>query len=526
MVGTAIGPKERVLIQRRFIAAVFASIFTLVGLLAGSGPASAAYDPGDPVQKAEYDAAFALASDAYEYGLPLLDMARTFRTSTSVNVTNGRGGGPVNQFNHFRKLADARDRTVVLPNSDTLYSMAWLDLSHGPVVIHSRKSTKRFHVFELLDPWTENFANIGSPPRGLPDGNYLVTTKQWKGKIPRGLKVVRSPYDRVWVIGRTLVLDRSDLPRVHRIQNTYRIVPLRKWNPKRPESYRPKRPATVDRTINQAHIPGTGEGEDPATFFDALGDQLKRFRPPARDRPILREMKALGVGPGQHPVTAGGLSGPVHQALSDAVSGGPARLQSGLLSKYGEDFDAHNGWIVSDTGTYGTNYHRRALVARFGLGAPLPLVAMYPVALMDRTKVPLSGARRYVVHFDPGQAHPPVRFFWSLTLYDNDSFFVDNPLNRYLVNDRSNLKYNEDGSLDIYVQPDQPADPDQVGNWLPSPAADAAQPAFRLTMRLYGLSRENVKGLLDGTGWQGPTILRCGNDNKTATGIPCATLPD
>ena len=132
---------------------LFAPALALAPPLAvGAAPASAAYDPGDPAQKAQYDAALTVAEQGYEYGMPVLNMARTFRTSTSVNVPNGRGCRPVNQFSHFTKLADAKDRTVVAPNNDTLYSMAWLDLSKGPLVIHTARGTKRFHVLELLDP--------------------------------------------------------------------------------------------------------------------------------------------------------------------------------------------------------------------------------------------------------------------------------------------------------------------------------------------------------------------------------------
>ena len=509
--------------HRRVVPLFFAWLAAALSLAVLAGPASAAYDPGDPEQKAEYDATFALGVEAYEYGFPLLDMDRTFKISTSINWPNGRGAGPVNLFSHFRKLADAKDRTVVLPNSDTLYSMAWLDLRKGPMVIHTKKGTKRYHVLELLDPWTENFANIGSPRGARPDGNYLVVKKNWKGKVPKGLKLIRSPHDRIWIIGRTLVFSKKDLPNVYKVQNTFRIVPLKKWNPKRPYAYRYPKPAKVDQTRNEHYIPGTGPGEDPASYFDGLGALLKRFTPPARDRAILDEMKAtLGIGPGLTPVADGELSDPQLAALRDVVTGAPARMQSGLLSTYFAEFDSHNGWLVARTGTYGTDYKRRAQIARFGLGAPLPNVAVYPVALMDRNKSPLTGAKRYVVHFDPDQAKPPVKFFWSLTLYDNDSFFVDNPIDRYLVNDRSRLKYNDDGSLDIYVQPEQPTDPDQVSNWLPSPAGDAAQPAFRLTMRLYGLSAAGIKGLIDGTGWQGPSILPCGPGNQTTSGIPCA----
>jgi hypothetical protein len=430
----------------------------------------------------------------------------------------------VNQFSHFRKLADARDRTVVLPNSDTLYSMAWLDLRRGPLVIHTRKGTKRFHVLQLLDPWTENFANIGSPVGGRADGDYLVVRRGWKGRVPKGLEVIRSPYDRVWIIGRTIVYGEKDLPAVHKVQNRYRIVPLKWWNAKRPYAYERARPAEIDRTTEQASIPGTGPGDDPAAFFDALGDQLKRFPPPARDNPILTEIReGLGIGAGLRPLAQGTLTDPQLAAMRDVVTQAPSRLQAGLLQTYLEAFDSHNGWIVARTGTYGTDYTRRAQVARFGLGAPLPYVSVYPVAIMDRNKSLLTGAKRYVAHFTPETSRPPVRFFWSMTLYDNDSFFVDNPFDRYLVNDRSNLRYNPDGSLDVYIQPDRPDNPAQARNWLPSPAADAAQPRFRLTMRLYGLSRKGIARVVDGTGWQGPSILPCGNDNRTSTGIACAS---
>ena len=499
---------------------IAAALLAGPGLVAAS--AGAAYDPGDPAQKAEYDAAFSLAAEGYEYGMPVLNMARTFRESTSVNVPSGRGGGPVNQFSHFTKLADAKDRTVVLPNNDTLYSMAWLDLSRGPVVIHTKKPTRRFHVLELLDPWQENFANIGSPPRGRPDGDYLIARKGWKGKKPKGLKRITAPYNRVWIIGRTIVFGQNDLKNVRRVQKTYRIVPLKRWNPKKPYSYRKPKPKKPDRKVDEAHVPGKGAGEDPAVFFDGLGNQLKRFPPRKADAPMLRKLKALGVGPGLHPVADGLLSDAQLQAMRDAVTQGPDTLRAALVARYLESFDAQNGWLSTEMGSYGTNYRSRALVDQFGLGAPKPAVSVYPLALFDNTRVPLTGTRKYVAHFTPEYARPPVKFFWSMTLYDNDSFLVDNPYDRYLVNDRSKPKYNPDGSLDIYIQPTEPNDPAKVRNWLPSPPEGSATRGFRILMRLYGLSPKASRGVISGNGWQGPTILPCGEDNRTSTGIACA----
>ena len=507
--------------SRHLARLAFLVVAVVAGLGVSTSSAGAAYDPADPAQKAEYDATLPLAVQAYEYGAPILNMDKTFRLSTSVNVQNGRGGGPVNQFSHFTKLADAKDRKVVLPNSDTLYSMAWLDLRKGPVVVHTKKPTKRFHVLEFVSPWEENYTNIGSPPHGHGDGNYLVVPKGWKGKKPKGLTKIVAPYYRTWIIGRTLIFGQSDLKNVRKIQKTYRIVPLKKWNPKKPYAYKPPKPKKPDTTIEDAQIPGTGVGEDPATFFDALGDQIKRFTPPKADAPILAQLKTLGIGPGLHPVADGKLSDAQHQALSDAVTNGPASLRSALLSRYLSTFDAQNGWLSTQTGTYGTDYHARALVDKFGLGAPHPWVSVYPIALMDHTKAFLTGTKRYVAHFTPETAYPPVKFFWSMTLYDNDGFLVDNVDNRYLINDRTHPNYNSDGSLDIYIQPNRPTDPAKAKNWLPSPPDTATQRGFRLLMRLYGLSDKNIEGVTSGSGWQGPTILPCGAGDLTSTGIAC-----
>lgn len=504
---------------RRLSAALAVS---LVVLAAGAGSALAAYDASDPAQKAQYDAALALATRGYEYGVPLLDMQKTFATSTSVNVANGRGGGPANAFSNFARLADAKDRTVVAPNSDTLYSMAWLDLSAQPQVIHTQKGTKRFHVLELLSPYEENFANIGAPDRALPDGDYVVTGPAFKGRVPEGLKRIRSPYDRVWIIGRTFIAGKADLAATQEVMRTYGITPLNRWNAARPHAYVQPRPRTPDRTIDQAHIPGTGAAEDAATFFDALGDALARFPPPAADRLILTQLRTLGIGPGLHPTTDAALSDAQRQALRDAVTQGPGEVQSKFVAKYFEGFDRYNGWAISTLGRYGTDYAFRAMIDKVGLGAPRPEVAMYPLALLDHDRSLLTGTKRYVAHFPAKDAHPPVKFFWSMTLYDGDGFFVDNPIGRYLVNDRSGLKYNADGSLDIYIQPNAPADKAQQRNWLPAPQPTAPTPGFRLIVRLYGLSQAGIRGVVAGTGWQGPTILACGGGNVTSQGTACA----
>ena len=475
----------------------------------------AAFNPNDPAQAAEYQTALKLGTEAYVYGIPLLDMNRVFLTSTSVNVPNGSGGGAVNQFSHIRRLANPTDKTVVAPNHDTLYSMAWLDLSRQPIIAHMPVvGGDRFVVFELLDPYTTNFAAIGSV--GHPAGNYAITAPGWHGRLPHGVTRIRSPYSRVWIVGRTYIKNQADTPNVVRIQDEYSLTPLSKWATFGP-SYTPPRPKHIDRTMTQFKVPGTTTGSDPLAFFDALGDQLRRFPPPAADHALLSQLTAVGIGVGLHPSHEAGLDAATLQGLRDAVPAGIAKVKAEVSSLFLTGAPKHNGWLVARTGTYGTDYSGRAAVDQIGLGAPVSTLAMYPFTVTDHSLHPLTGATSYVAHISKRYMPFPVRSFWSMTLYDSNGFFVANSAHRYLINNRSHVHYNADGSLDLYIQPNAPTNAVQRLNWLPSPSGRA----FRLIMRLY--RPINVPGILSGATWQPPTVLPCLAGGKTADGVACAS---
>ena len=473
--------------------------------------ASSPYNPNDPAQLAEYQHALALGVQAYVYGYPLLDTNRVFLTSTSVNVPDGAGGGPVNQFSHFRRLANPTDKTVVAPNHDTLYSMAWLDLAREPVIVHMPVVRTRFVVFELVDPYTENFAAIGSV--GLPAGDYAVVAPGWHGRLPRGIKRIRSPYARVWIIGRTYIRDAADTPNVVRIQNEYGLTPLHQWG----KPYKPRRPRHVDRSTTKYTVPGTRPGQDPLAFFDALGDQLKLFPPPAADRPLLARLAAIGIGPGLHPSADAGLDPATRQGLRDAVAVGARQVKADIQMAFLTSAPEHNGWLVTRTGTYGTDYKLRAMVDAIGLGAPDSSLAIYPFTVIDNDLAPLTGSNRYVAHFSARYLPFPVRAFWSMTMYDSRGFFVPNKAGVYLINNRSHVHFNPDGSLDVYIQPRAPSNALQRRNWLPAPAGKA----FRLVMRLY--RPDNVGGIISGRTWQPPTVMRCLPNGRTSLGTGCAT---
>ncbi len=483
--------------------------------------AAAAVASADPTS--DYNAGLTLGTEAYEYGVPLLDTQRIFKSSTSVTVCDHvTGHGPVNRFCSIRNLANANQHTVDAPNNDTPYSLAWLNLSKQPQVLHAPPIKHRFWEFELVDPWTNDFFNITSAhlKMGAGDfnvtrgGNWAVVGPGFKGRLPHGVVRVNSRYDRVWVVGRTYLRGHADLGNLHRIQNQYSITPLSKFGSR----YKPPRPRKLITKSTEATIPGTQPGEDPLAFYTALGKEMLRFPAPAADRPLLAKLRAVGIGPGLSPANAH-LSADTLRGLRAAVAQGPNQVLSDALALYLQGFARHNGYLVTDLGAWGTNYTLRAIGDRLGVGGQRASIATYPVALFDDTKAPLTGSKRYVVHIPKSSLPIPVKAFWSLTMYDTNSFFVPNPLNRYLINNRSHLHTNPDGSIDLYIQHDRPSNPTQASNWLPAPAPGIG---FRLVWRLYDLDHA-VFGVLNGSGWQPPPVQPCDATGHVPDGTACAS---
>lgn len=466
----------------------------LTALLTGAGlqSASAADESG-------YDLGYELGLQAYRYGLPLVTTDKTFQNQTSIDISNGRGFGPENQFNPVRQFVTPEDRSVVAPNLDTLYSIAWLDLSDGPQVIHVPKIKDRYYVVPLMSPYTENFANLGSVDE-TPAGDYAVVGPDDKDvKLPKHVTRVESPYDRVWIIQRTYADNDSakDMQRVNRIQDDITVIPLSEYPRKH---WTAEAPANPDTTIDYPTLPSG------MAYYDRLGDLLAEFPPPAADQPMLDQLAAIGVGPGRHPSTDPSLDADTIAGMTAAIADGPAAVLDDVRALYGATFARDNGYLVQRTGTYGTDYRLRAVVTQVGLGALQPEQSIYPLALLDRTGQPLTGAKKYAVHV-PAGGFPPITDtgFWSLTLYDNDGFIIPNEIDRYAINDRTDLHYNADGSVDLYLQAERPTDPAQAQNWLPTPTG-----AYRVIWRTYGTDRSEIPGILDGTGWKAPAIMPVG----------------
>jgi hypothetical protein len=425
----------------------------------------------------------AIGLDAYDYGIPLMEFLRQAREQTSVTVPDALSDAPVDQLGNARTLANAAHQPIVQPNNDTLYTMGHLDLRHGPLVLHVPAiSGHRYYSFEFLDPYTNVFHYIGTRTTGDGAGTFLIAGPLFHGHTPRGMRLIRSPYELAWAVGRTLVYGPSDLAAVHRVQDGYRLIPLAdylrsglRWRPSRP-----KRIVTKPLQFTEP----TG-----LAFFDQLGTALAETPPPPRDKAILAELRTVGVGPGLHP-SREHLSAGVIAGLTAAADNGPAHVAALKVSLAVASARAHDGWFVppADTGDYGTDYAFRAVVALNGIAANRPAEAMYIIGVTDSTHALLNGADDYVIHF-PARELPPARYFWSLTMYNQSFFLVANPINRYeLASHTAGLKRDPNGSLDIYLQHAPPRG--HESNWLPTPASGQ----FEVTLRIYGPTRRALTG--------------------------------
>jgi hypothetical protein len=433
--------------------------------------------------------AVAISVDAYLYLYPLVTMDITRKQFTNIKPGEAFGKGPMNMFVNVPAYPPADLRVVVRSNFDTLYSLAWLDLTQEPLVVSAPDTDGRFYLLPMLDMWTDVFASPGWRTTGTQAVNFLVTPPAWSGAAPERFTRINAPTPHVWIIGRTKTDGPADYDAVHKIQAGYKVTPLSRWG-EAPEPVTVK----IDPSVDMKTPPKTQVDTMPAGQYFAYAAELLKLQPPhLTDQPIVAQMKRIGIEPGKS-FDIGKLDPVVRKAVDDA----PAAAQKLMEWKIPTLARVANGWSMNtDTmGVYGNYYLKRAMVAQVGLGANLPEDAIYPLNLGDETGKPLDGASKYTLHFEKG-ATPPVNAFWSITLYDSEGFQVANVLNRFAVSSWMPFKTNADGSLDLYFQNESPGK-DKESNWLPAPKGP-----FNLTMRLYSPKSEALTGK-----WNPPPITR------------------
>ena len=442
-----------------------------------------------PARAVTPDEAKAIAEEAYIYGYPLVTMEYTRRVLTNVAEPVGTKA-PMGQLIRLREYPNAKFRDVTAPNADTLYTTAFIDVTKEPYVLSLPDADGRYYLFPMLDGWTNVFQVPGKRTTGTGPQKYAITGPNWQGTLPAGVTEYKSPTGIVWVLGRIYCTGTpEDYAAVHKMQDEISIVPLSAYG----KEY--AAPAgKVDPQIDmKTPVRDQVNSLSTAAYFQLLADLMKDNPPAAADAPVIANMAKLGIAPGNK-FNFEALDAGVQAALKDVPQQAFGKIMEHFKSA-GED---ENGWVfTTKTGEYGTEYLQRALVTAIGLGANRPHDAVYPTSEVDAAGQPYSGANKYVMHFPKGQL-PPVDGFWSLTMYNGAYFFVDNPLNRYTLSARNDLKANPDGSVDLYLQHENPG-PDKESNWLPAPADK-----FILMLRLYW-PKETSPSLLNGT-WKIPAV--------------------
>ncbi|MDD7939119.1 DUF1254 domain-containing protein [Actinomycetospora lutea] len=427
-----------------------------------------------------------VAAEAYAYLYPLvtMDVTRMQLTDTSTPAT---GHTTPNTITHLREFPSAEFRTVVAPNFDTLYSSAWIDLADGPLLLEVPDSGGRYYLLPMLDMWTDVFAAPGWRTTGTEASRFVIAPPGWTGQAPDGAQVLRATTSVAWMIGRTQTNGPADYAAVNAFQDGLVLTALDGTPPTTRV-----RPSVAPAGLDLAHEPlAVVNGLEGVEFFTYAARLLAVHPPHATDFSVLARMAAIGIVPGEEFDAA--AHDPDRIAAIDEGAKAALELQHAAVARLGRIV---NGWTMNTEtmGVYGNDYLKRAIITMIGLGANAAEDAVYPMALADADGAPIVGEKDYVQHF-AAEELPPVKAFWSVTMYDDDGFQAPNALDRFALGDRDPLHRNPDGSIDLYYGPTDPGG-ERTANWLPAPAGP-----LRIMLRLYAPGPT----VLDGT-WAPPPV--------------------
>ncbi|WP_439924482.1 DUF1254 domain-containing protein [Nitrobacter sp. JJSN] len=454
--------------------------------------------PANAQAKAEWPdirEAKAIAEEGFIYGLPIV-MNYAVMYEYSVDRNSGQFKAPFNQIKNEARVYTYKDTAVITPNSDTPYSLLFMDLRAEPIVLSVPAVEKtRYYSVMLCDGNTFNYGYIGSRATGSEAGDYMVVGPDWQGATPAGIKkVFQSSTQFSAAAYRTQLFNAADMPDVEKVQAGYKVQPLSAYL-KQPAP--PAAPAI--------EFPKADAELVKKNFFEYL-DFALQFAPAGPEERTIREKLArIGVGAGKTfdfkdlPLT--------HKIeIGLGMKDGEEKVEKYLASGQKDV----NGWkigsLFGDRLFYSGDWLKRAAAAKGGIYGNDAVEAVYPMTKALSNGEVLDGSKhKYTITFPAGQL-PPVDAFWSVTMYDGKSqLLIENPINRYLINSPmlSDMQKNADGSLTLYIQKDSPG-ADKESNWLPAPNDE-----IYLVMRLYWPKTTAPSILPAGEGsWQPPAIVR------------------
>jgi hypothetical protein len=340
----------------------------------------------------------------------------------------------------------------------------------------------RYVVMQAMNMWTDNFMSVGTRTPETKFGNFLIAGPKWNGTAPADVKgTFRCSTRYAWVLVQMSCASPAEYPEINALQDQLKITPLSAWG----KPYTPPDNVPINPNVDTTATPYDQVRLMTGTmFFKRLAQALKDNPPYPADTAALEKLKKIGVEPSSD-FDPSKLDPEVLKGINKTP---PLVWMEFATGPYSEK--TVDGWLyIMNLGRYGTDYKTRAFCAYVGLGALCKEDAIYPSCFVDGDGKVLDGAAKYVMHFHKGQLPPSNVGVWSVSQY-RENFYVPNPINRYGILSSMPLKYNSDGSLDIYLQKDSPG-PDKESNWLPNPPSDP----FNLTVRVYQAKKE----ILDGT---------------------------
>jgi hypothetical protein len=418
------------------------------------------------------------------YGFPLVMMSVTKDVLTAA-PRSGEYSAPINQFFRIRSFVNPDFKGVVRISENSLWSTAFVDLDREPFVFSHGGTDGRYMVAQIMNMWTDDFASIGSRTTGTGPASFLITGPEWHGASPPDVtETYRCSTRFAWILVQLAAGSEEEFPQVHELQDQLQLTPLSSWGkPYEPPDNVPVDP-TVDTTAWAFDQVRLMDGE---AFFGRLASAMKDNPPYPADRPMLKKLAKLGIQPGADldrskldPATAKGLTR-------------AARWVWGSLQSAPYTMKTVNGWLLPlNLGRFGTDYKTRAFVAFVGLGALWSDDCVYPSAFVDGDGKALDGAGEYRLHFGSGGLFPSRSGVWSISAY-RENFYVRNSIGRYGITSAMPLRYNADGSLDVYIQARSPG-PDRETNWLPCPPSGL----FNLTVRVYEPEHTILDGRTEG----------------------------
>ncbi|WP_156680897.1 DUF1254 domain-containing protein [Sphingomonas profundi] len=433
--------------------------------------------PANPFAGEARDMA-ALAERAYVWGMPLVEAARI--RERFISPGGDMPASPLNRFVHRRKLAGPEMKAGVGPNNDTIYSLAWLDLAAGPIILTAPDFGSRYYTFSINLADSSGNQSLGQRTHGGQLPPLFIHGPGYRGAIPAGMVNVPSTTRFVNIAGRILVRGPAEYPLVNALQDRIALHDWQDWQAGRRVPAAPVRGERLDA--------GPADSNETMQFYHRLGSVLRDWVVQPRDAALVRSFAALGLNrqgftPGRVPPAA----------LEQGYAAGTSLVAARSLTLGVQQ----NGWTTNYRGPrFGGDYLLRAAVAKDQIYVTIPEEAIYPIGRVDLQGRPIDGRCRYRIRFAPG-AFPPVDAFWSVTAYDNAGHMIPNPAQRYSVGDRTAvMAKGKDGSVTIILSADDPHDP--AANWLPI----ATGPSY-LMMRLYRPKPPVLAGR-----WSPPAIER------------------